>query len=193
MESEDDGSLARFAAAFLGCRKGPEKMKLRRALLSALSAVLLCPVPSAAQGKDIVGRVEKARIFPGDLLVRAKIDTGAKDCSLGALNMTKFSEGDVTWVRFKVKNHLGEEATIVKKVIREAKIKQKGRASERRPVVLLGICLGRQYREVQENLLDRSQFNYPLLIGRSFMRGHIIVDPELKYTSEPACVGAPMP
>ncbi len=168
-------------------------MRFRRALLSALSAVLLCPLSSAAQGKDIVGRIEKARIYPGDLVLRAKIDTGAKDCSLNALNMSKFSEGDVTWVRFTVRNREGEETTIVKKMVREARIKQKGRVSERRPVILLGICLGRQYREVEVNLVDRSQFNYPLLIGRTFMRGHIIVDPELKYTSEPACVGAPMP
>ena len=169
-------------------------MKFRWALFSTLSALLLCPCPGAAQqGKDIVGRVEKVRIYPGDLLLRAKIDTGAKTCSLYARDLAKFSEDSTTWVRFKVKNHRGEETTIVKKILREARIKQKGRTLERRPVITLGVCLGRQYREVEVNLVDRSQFNYPMLIGRSFMQGHIIVDPELKYTSEPACVGAPMP
>jgi hypothetical protein len=146
-----------------------------------------------AQNKDIVGRIEKVRIYPGDLVLRAKIDTGAKNSSLHAASLTKFEKNGETWVRFSVKNHLEEEATIERKVIRVAKLKQKGRDTERRPVIMLGICLGRQYREVEVNLVDRARFIYPILIGRSYMRGHLVVDPELKYTAQPNCVGAPMP
>jgi hypothetical protein len=149
--------------------------------------------PIGAQSKDIVGRIEKVRIYPGDLVLRAKLDTGARNSSLHAPGITKFEMNGETWVRFSMKNHRGEEATLERKIIREAKIKQKNRDSEKRPVIMLGICLGRQYREVEVNLVDRAEFNYPMLIGRSFMVGHLLVDPELKYTVEPACVGAPMP
>ena len=178
-------------------------MKIRRVFLVLLYAAIL--VPSAgfpedvlpqdclSQDKDIVGRIEKVRIYPGDLLIRAKLDTGARNCSLNAPNMTRFSKNGETWVRFKVKNHLDEEITIERKILREAKIKQKNRDTEKRPVIMLGVCLGKKYREVEVNLVDRTLFNYPMLIGRGFMTGHIIVDPELKYTTEPACVGAPIP
>jgi len=168
-------------------------MRIQRVFLTILWAGILWPSLGLPQEKDIVGRVEKVRIYPGDLLLRAKLDTGAKNCSLHAPNITRFSQNGEVWVRFKVKNHLGEEASIERKIIRQAKIKEKSRTVEKRPVIMLGICMGRQYREVEVNLVDRTVFNYPLLIGRSFMRGHIIVDPELKYTSKPVCVGAPMP
>jgi hypothetical protein len=169
-------------------------MRIRWCLyITALFISVLSSAPTGAQNKDIVGRVEKVRIYPGDLVLRAKLDTGAKNSSLHAPNITKFEKNGETWVRFSVRDHKGEDATIERKVIRQAKIKQKNRDSERRPVIMLGICLGRQYREVEVNLVDRTEFNYQLLIGRSFMIGHIVVDPELKFTAEPDCVGAPMP
>jgi hypothetical protein len=168
-------------------------MRMRRSLLGALLVSLLPSSQVAAQSKDIVGRVEKVRVYPGDLLLHAKLDTGARHCSLHVPRMTKFVKNDSPWVRFTVKDREGQEFTIERKIVRTAKIKQKNRMLEKRPVVMLGICMGRQYREVEVNLVDRTDFIYPILIGRAFMMGHIIVDPELKFTSEPACVGAPMP
>jgi hypothetical protein len=168
-------------------------MRFRWIYAAALLAFLLPPSRSAAQEKDIVGRVEKVRIYPGDLVLRAKIDTGARNSSLHAPSVTRFEKDGESWVRFSVKDHRGEEATIERKIVRQARIKQKGEDSEKRPVITLGVCLGKQYREVEVNLVDRANFNYQMLIGRSFMAGHFVVDPELKYTVGPNCVGAPMP
>jgi hypothetical protein len=154
---------------------------------------LLSSSPTGAQSKEIVGRVEKVRICPEDLLLRAKLDTGAKTSSLHAPRITKFEKNGERWVRFSVKGRQGEEATIERKIVRLARIKRNNQEPEERLVILLGICLGTRCREVEVNLVDRAEFNYPILIGRSFMIGHIVVDPELKYTSEPACVGAPNP
>jgi hypothetical protein len=161
--------------------------------LTVLFGALLSSSPTGAQNKDIVGRVEKVRIFPGNLVLRAKLDTGAKTCSLHAPRITKFEKNGEKWVRFSVKDRRGKEATIERRIVRQAKIKRKDREPEERLVILLGVCLGTRYREVEVNLVDRAEFNYPMLIGRSFMIGHVLVDPELKYTSEPACVGAPRP
>jgi hypothetical protein len=185
--------MAGFAEAVLRCQGGLERMKTGWVLLNVLLFALFRPSTSAAQHKDIVGRVEDVRIYPGDFMLRAKLDTGARSCSLNAPHLTRFMQKGEKWVRFTLKNHRGEETTIERKILREAKIKQQGQTLEKRPVVMLGICLGRQYREVEVNLVDRTGFNYQLLIGRNFMIGHIIVDHELKYTADPACVGAPMP
>lgn len=168
-------------------------MRIRSLCLTVLLSSILSSFPAAAQNKDIVGRLEKVRIYPGDLVLRAKLDTGAKNSSLHAPSITRFDKDGETWARFSVKDHRGEEATIERRIVRQAKIKQKMEDSESRPVIMLGICLGKQYREVEVNLVDRAEFNYQMLIGRSFMIGHVIVDPELKYTSEPACLGAPLP
>ena len=168
-------------------------MSIRWLCTTVLLAPILASSPIAAQNKDIVGRVEKVRICPGDLVLRAKLDTGARNSSLHAPGITKFEKNGEAWVRFSLKDHRGEEATMERKLVRQATIKQKAADSEKRPVIMLGICMGRQYREVEVNLVDRANFNYPMLIGRSFMSGHFVVDPELKYTIEPDCVGAPAP
>ena len=178
-------------------------MKIRRVFLMVLFAAVFFPLDGlpqegsprdgSPQDKDIIGRVEKVRIDPGGFLLRAKLDTGAKNCSLHAPKMTRFSRDGQAWVRFEVENHLGKEIAVERKILREARIKQKNGDLEIRPVIMLGVCLGRRYREVEVNLVDRTVFIYPMLIGRSLMIGHMIVDPELKYTAEPECAGAPIP
>ena len=143
--------------------------------------------PEAVRIKEIVGRIERVRICPGGIILRAKLDTGARNSSLNAPNIEEFEKNGEKWVRFQLTNKLGQESTIERKIVRIAKIKQHGRKSEHRPVIRLGICLGKSCREVEVNLEDRRKFNYPLLIGRSYMKGYLIIDPDLKYTVLPAC------
>jgi len=95
-------------------------MRICRSLLGALLVSVLSSSQVAAQSKDIVGRVEKVRVYPGDLLLHAKLDTGAKHCSLHAPRMTKFVKSDKPWVRFTVKDREGQEFTIERKIVRTA-------------------------------------------------------------------------
>ena len=55
----------------------------------------------------------------------------------------------------------------------------------------LGVCVGDLYREVQVNVVNRSRFIYPMLIGRMFMKKQLLVDPALRYTVAPKCAQAP--
>jgi len=163
-------------------------------LLSILSAAGIFPARTvSAQTKEIVGRVEHARIYPSGLLLRSKMDTGTRTASLNAPKLVLFTRDGARWVRFKLTNHKGRTVALERKVLRTDKIKQQNQQFEKRPVVLMGICVGRLYREVEVNLVDRSDFNYQLLIGRSYMSGELLVDPELRFTHEPECFGAGAP
>ena len=51
----------------------------------------------------------------------------------------------------------------------------------------MGICIGNYYSEAEVNLVDRSRFKYPLLIGRSFMGDRLLIDPSAQFTLEPGC------
>jgi len=144
-----------------------------------------------AQNKQVVGWLEKARIYPGNLVIIAKLDTGARNSSLHASHITEVERGGERWVRFKVTNRYGEIAAIERKVHRIVKIKEADGTPQSRLAILLGICLGNFYKEVEVNLADRSHFNYQMLIGRSFLHGNLIVDPSIKYTIEPKCIGVP--
>jgi hypothetical protein len=145
----------------------------------------------SANGKQVVGWVEKVRIYPGDIVIRAKLDTGARNSSLQASHITEFTRNGEEWVRFEVTGRDGKTAAVESKVHRVAKIKRQDTNPERRLAIILGICLGGFYKEVEVNLVDRSDFIYHMLIGRSFMRGELIVDPSLTYTTNPICKGAP--
>lgn len=56
-------------------------------------------------------------------------------------------------------------------------------------MVELQLCLGKQQRTVEVNLVDRSHFNYPLLIGAKALREFdAAVDPAKRYTAkQPDC------
>ena len=59
--------------------------------------------------------------------------------------------------------------------------------SQMRPVILLRICLGGVRKEAEVNLVDRSRFKYPLLIGRSFLAGDFLIDSDQTYLLKPLC------
>jgi hypothetical protein len=159
------------------------------ATLGIISLVFVSP--GAAQGKQVVGWLEKVCIYPGNLVVIAKLDTGAKNSSLNASNITEFTRNGEQWVRFNVTNRYSKTVTIERKVHRIVKIKNHDGTPQSRLAILLGICLGSFYKEVEVNLADRSHFNYQMLIGRSFLHSNVIVDPSIKYTTKPICNGVP--
>lgn len=157
-------------------------------VVSAMAAGLAAQVVQAGE-KQIVGWVEKVRLSPGNVVLNAKLDTGALHCSLDAENLTFFTRGGVQWVRFEVDDHLGHKVAMERPLVREANVKRHYQKFQKRPVVRLGVCLGKFYQEVEVNLVDRQGFQYAMLIGRSFMRGTLIIDPAVKYTVEPECQG----
>ena len=143
--------------------------------------------PAVSMDKQVVGWIEGVRIYPGNLLVRAKLDTGAKNSSLNAPRIVQFERHGEEWVRFDVTDRQGKRATLERKVHRVAKIKQRGAKAEERLVVRLGICLGGVYREAEVNLTDRTGFNYQMIIGRSYLKEGFLIDSSATFTTESNC------
>lgn len=156
-------------------------------LIAGILNILFFANPSGAQDKEIVGKAEMVRIYPVNMVIRAKLDTGAKTSSLNVQHYTYFKRDGKTWVRFDLTKNNGKNIPMEKMVTRIVKIKRKGWMSQERPVILLGICLGHTYKEVEVNLVDRSNFRHMMLIGLNFLQGSFIIDPSLKYISKPEC------
>ena len=154
----------------------------------------LAPLVTTARAseKQMVGWFEKARLFPGGYEISAKIDTGADHSSLNVSELTLFHHQGNEWVRFTVIDDHGKQHNLERKLLRLARIKRHLGPRQERPAVLLGICVGSQYREAQVNLVDRGKFKFPLLLGRSFLSDAFIVDPSKSYALEPDCPGAPV-
>jgi hypothetical protein len=144
-------------------------------------------VHSSGKEKQVVGWVEVVTLLPENLQVKAKLDTGARNSSLNATNIVEFKRQGETFVRFELTNWKGRVETKEAQVIRVAKIKQHNSEPEQRPVVRIGLCLGNISKQVEVNLVNRSNFNYPMLIGRSFLKGDFVIDPARTYTVPANC------
>lgn len=160
-------------------------------LVSLLAVTALAPLHDAHArdpSKTIFGYVERVIITSSGLSLKAKLDTGAETSSLDAHNIQRFRRGDARYVRFDVKDpKTGDFVTLERPLARMVRIKEHDGPSMRRPVVKMWICLGHLTQQVEVSLTSRSEFIYPLLIGRSAMRSSVIVDPELTFTSNAKC------
>ena len=157
-----------------------------------LRAVLfvVCITPNITLAKETIGWLENVAIYPGNLPVQAKIDSGANTSSLHCHCSAPFDKNGEQWVKFEVIDRHGKTVPIEKKITGEIKIKRHFGESQKRLVVRMGICIGKYYAETDVNLIDRSGFKYSLLIGRDFLKKSFLIDPQLTYTSEPQCDNA---
>ncbi len=144
-----------------------------------------CECPASQQPdlpNDIVGETEYVRVVPGNAVLKARIDTGATSTSLTALDMTKFERDGKTWVKFFVPDGKDGKVEISRPVIGWVNIKRHGADPVKRPVVKMTLILGEREQSLKVNLTDRSTYTYPLLIGRNFLQGVMMVDVSKKYT-----------
>jgi hypothetical protein len=154
-----------------------------RLLLLCLVVAITAPVSA----RELVGWAEMAVIHPGNLSIRAKIDTGAKTSSLNCECHDIYEKDGEQWLRFSVDSHDGTLLRLDRKVHRFANIKRHFGGIQERPVIMLGICLGGVYRETEVNVIDRSGLDFPLLIGRQFLEEKFLVDAGTRYINPPHC------
>lgn len=148
---------------------------------------IFSPIFVQASDKTVIGWVEKVRVYPGDIEFKAKMDTGALTSSINAKNITEFEKDGEVWVRFEIVNKNDVSSTIELPVVREATIKRHFGKKQKRHVVVLGLCLGKTYKETEVTLVDRHGFIYAMLIGRRFLKNDFILDPSEQFTSSPKC------
>lgn len=152
-------------------------------------AALLTPTPASADetSKLIIGRVEEVKINNSDFTIQAKIDTGAENSSLNAGDIHLSRRGDEKWITFEITNKDGKSLTLERKIIRFVRIKRKEASTQQRPSIELDICLAGVLKKVEVNLVNRSNFDFQMLIGRSFLKGGFVVDVEQIFTHKPEC------
>lgn len=160
-----------------------------RMLIPLASLLCLSTAFAAAEPpphRALLGFVEWVSLEPEGVPVKARLDTGAKTSSLHSQDTEEFERDGKDWVRFKVPL---EERTLELElpIERVVLIKRKGAPPARRYVVNLPLCLdGRSY-EAEFSLADRSGFNYPVLLGRRFLRDVAIVDPADSFLATRRC------
>jgi hypothetical protein len=177
-------------------------MMFRRFLLALVVANLFVGASAAVADKAkatprarvnavvIAGWLERIAVKEQGTVVKAKLDTGAKTSSIHATHIEEFERSGEPWVRFVLGDDPdgdGKPVTVEKPVVRRTRIKDHDSPSSRRQTVELGICMAGVRHRVQFTLADRSNFLYPILLGRRFLAGVAVVDPAKKYLTRPEC------
>jgi hypothetical protein len=139
---------------------------------------------SVAAGDDalrVAGWLQSVRLEPHRVRLTAKLDTGAKSNALHALDLERFTQAGVKRVRFSLyEEHVeqsGNKLTYDLPVKRTIRVKRRGELpSDERITVQMSFCLDGKIEQAEFGLYDRSNFNYPILLGRKFLAGRFLVD-----------------
>ena len=174
--------------------------ELPRMCLAGLGMVLAwalsagCAVAADNVTPRSVGWIETVVVYPGEVVVDAKLDTGANTSSIDAPDLETYVKDGKPWARFSFTNNFGEAVDLDRPVVRIAKIKDLNGPTQNRPVVQLGVCLADRYIVTQVTLFNRSKFDYRLLLGRRFLRAAgVQVDAAKRYSVQPRCEGVKSP
>ncbi|WNO09498.1 ATP-dependent zinc protease [Teredinibacter sp. KSP-S5-2] len=135
-------------------------------------------------GKLVLGRIEWVWLDLMGQTLKAKVDTGAKSSSLSAENIQEFERDGQRWVRFNMPEDPDKkvyEAPLIKyQNVRQASVEE----MDQRPKVMLVVRIGDLSEETEFTLADRSNMNYPVLLGRRFLRDIAVVDVARKFVQD---------
>ncbi len=142
-----------------------------------------------ADQKTIIGWLEEVYLPHYDFVIKAKIDTGAKNSSIHAMDVeyVKKVTGERPRIRFKTMDLKKRCQIIEADLVREAHIKKSSFITRARPEIELEICVGGIRKRIRVNLEDRGGMNYRMILGRTALEGDFIVDVSKKYIAGPGC------
>lgn len=154
---------------------------LKAALLSLIFLIGPGVTQVEAKEKISLGGVENVALLPWGVIMPARIDTGASTSSLDARNIViKGNE-----VEFNLPPQYGGRK--IRLPLQKMKTIRSAEAKDRRPVVIVELCIGSKRVRTRMNLNDRSKVKYPVLIGRNTLMHDFVVECSGSYCTQPSC------
>ena len=141
-----------------------------------------------ASEKVLIGEVEKVTLLPWGVTLSARMDTGACTSSIDVRDF-------VVWrkkVKFKLSGRAGG-TELELPLLGWRRVKSAGAAARRRPVVEMEICLGTKRLKTPVTLSNRSQMEYPMVVGRRALAGNFLIDVSQSNLHPPGCFPERMP
>jgi len=128
--------------------------------------------------------------------IKAKVDTGARTSTLHALDIEHFEEEGRERVRFLVHpQHRSDELEVVctADVVDRRGVRSSIGHRQHRVVIATTLALSPELVwPIEVTLTSRSDMRFRMLLGRTALRGHMLVDPGRSYLTggRPARVDA---
>ncbi|MEA5444493.1 ATP-dependent zinc protease [Gammaproteobacteria bacterium AB-CW1] len=116
--------------------------------------------------------------------IKAKVDTGARTSCLHAFDVKSFERDGKTWVRFGI--HPEQLRTDIEIFCEAPAVDQRlvtdsGGHSEERFVIQSPVTVGGETWPIEMTLTSRDTMRFRMLLGRTAMRGRVLVDPARSF------------
>jgi hypothetical protein len=116
--------------------------------------------------------------------IKAKVDTGARTSALHAFEVRPFTEAGKRRVEFKLhpNQHDNESVVVcVADILDERQVRDSGGRSEQRLVIETPVRIGKHTWPIEMTLTSRDDMLFRMLLGRTAIRGRMVVDPARSY------------
>lgn len=116
--------------------------------------------------------------------LKAKVDTGARTSALHAFHTETYRERGVLMVRFRLHPIQRRDDVVVDcvaEVADERIVSDSGGHKEQRLVIVTPIQLGQKCWPIEMTLTKRDNMQFRMLLGRTAIRKHYMIDPSLSY------------
>jgi hypothetical protein len=130
------------------------------------------PLPTIIGWAEWVSLVEL-----GPMLLKAKMDSGARTCALHTFSIDEIGTVKRPRVRFGLHLHRKSTAAITfceANVVDKRVVRDSGGHEEYRYVISTLLRIGKVLRRVEVTLTDRENMQYRMLIGRNALTGFVI-------------------
>lgn len=116
--------------------------------------------------------------------LKAKVDTGARTSALHAFHTETYRERGVLMVRFRLHPIQRRDDVVVDcvaEVADERVVSDSGGHREKRLVIVTPVQLGEACWPIEMTLTKRDNMQFRMLLGRTAIRKHYMVDPAQSY------------
>jgi hypothetical protein len=115
--------------------------------------------------------------------IRAKLDTGARSSALHVDTLETFQSGGREWVRFSVATGSADsKLVVVESTVHDRRpVTDSGGHVNERIFLRTRLVLAGQEYPVEINLTSRRNMLFPMLLGRTALARHFVVDPARSF------------